>query len=167
MTSIVKVKALQKAEYSDFCIFAKFRTCFLPYVYSVYRILRHNQKFGISQKILIFGIKCLTSFLEQKWGFGSKNLYSVYTEFITSKLNSYFSKKLILTQIPTWIFEFKFGMQGPTCNGIGSSGSIPTKVGGFFSSKYNTRSQCSKRTYTPSKLKTCKKNRGQTSSLIV
>ncbi len=33
-------------------------------------------------------------------------------EIIASKSNFYFRKKLILTQIPTQMFEFKFGMQG-------------------------------------------------------
>ncbi len=36
----VSIKALQKAEYSDFCIFTKFGTHFFPY--SVFSVLRQN-----------------------------------------------------------------------------------------------------------------------------
>ncbi len=39
---------------------------------------------------------------------------SVYMEYIGSKLNFHFCEKLVPALIPTWIFEFEFGMQGPT-----------------------------------------------------
>ncbi len=38
------------------------------------------------------------------------SVFSVYTEYIVSKLNFYFWEILVLTQI----FDYKFGMQGPS-----------------------------------------------------
>ncbi len=91
-------KGLRKAEYSDFCIFAKFRTCFLPYVYSVYRILCHNQKFGITQKIDIWN-KMINLIFRPKMGFWVKDslfciyrIYHVKIEFLFFAKNSFLLK---------------------------------------------------------------------------
>jgi hypothetical protein len=43
----------------------------------------------------------------------SKSNFCENMEIIASKSNYFFHEKLVLTRIPTRMFEFEFGMQGP------------------------------------------------------
>jgi len=81
------------------------------------------KKFGNKFGSKTLDLEAKTGVLCQKQGFlkipnlqNIQNLF--YSEFSKNyekmmlKLNFYFHEKLVPTQIPTWIFEFKFGMQG-------------------------------------------------------
>ncbi len=55
--SLLHTKALWKAEYSDFCIFAKFEKCFIPYILYILNISCQN-RFAKFHKNMIKLMKC-------------------------------------------------------------------------------------------------------------
>jgi len=102
-------KAMRKSKYSEFCNFAKIRTHSIPYFPKIRNLLRQNR---ILLKHLCFKVKnvhfkgkniCFISFVFHETKYGINRV----------KIKFIFSKKLVPTQIPTRIFEFHFGMQGP------------------------------------------------------
>jgi len=59
----IKINALRKAEYSDFCIFAKFETCNIPYILYIQNISRQNwilsfEKYLFRLEYLIASSEC-------------------------------------------------------------------------------------------------------------
>ncbi len=105
-------------------------------IFEVLNFFGKTQFFRIRKKFckksLEISLDQKTLLLRQKQGFGGQkqgfphipNLWNIqnlfYSEFsknyekMMSKSNFYFCKKLVPTQILTRIFEFEFGMQGPT-----------------------------------------------------
>jgi hypothetical protein len=94
----LETKALQKAAYSDFCIFAKFKTRNVPYIhiYGIYSVKISSQN-KISYKTGeakneggIFQLLYLCKIQNMEY-----TVYSVNKKYIASKLNFYFFKILI------------------------------------------------------------------------
>ncbi len=129
----INTKALRKTEFTELFVFPRFGIVLLPKFGNFLKIscFFYSRKFHENSSEISSGQKTL--FLRQKQGFwGQKRenrgfrtfqIYRIFgicsipnfpkiTKKMTLKLNFENCKKLVLTQILTRTFKFKFGMQG-------------------------------------------------------